>query len=431
MFAIRHFIVAFALVGMLGTLASATLVRETFDTDVAGEVGFDATYPTADFSAPAGGSVAVTGGQLVMTGDGGNDSQRTTLTDTPLAGTHRVRTLVGANTSDGSWNTGLTIGGNDLVFHPGFPGGGAFRVTGAGGFGNQNMGFVPPNGVLHMMTVDIDGSTGQFDIHVVDGSNPSNVFTRSFTNPASVDGLVSALRNGPNGTAPNDSIHDNLTVVAGDTLFFEGFDLDVNNATQFGNAYFDFNQNVGGGKTLDVVGGVARLGGDSSNATFQIANPAPAETLLISADIGSTLSDGSHNVGLQIGDNNIVFHPGFPGGGALRVGGPNGFGNTNMGFIPANGVLHHLEVLVDPNTGLFTITFTDGLDPLNTFTTSFTNLGSIGGDIGFRQEGPLTGEFGLFDNFRIERISPVVPEPTSVTLLGLAGLAMLRRRRAA
>ncbi len=421
--------VTFAAVSVAAAPASAALVREVFNTDVAGEVAFEATYPNLNYVAGAAdNAVSVTGGVATITNpDATNDTSEIVLTPGGVPGLRRVSALVGAGNSNGNYNVGVRIGGNSIVFHPGF-GGAALRVDGANGFPNTNVGFTPPNNTLHLLKID-ELPGGQFNIRLVDGSNPSNVFTTSFTNAASIDGTIALRRAGP-GNATGTGIFDALTVVSERTLFFEGFDLNVANKIQFANAYADFVQNTGAGKTLDVAGGVARLGGDSTNATFVVngLSAAVQGTLKITADIGATLSNGGYNVGLNIGQNNIVFHPGFAGiPGAFRVDGPGGFGNTSLGFIPANNVLHHLEVIEHSN-GLFEITLIDGLNPNNVFKTSFTNLGSVGGGIGFRQEGPLSGQFGLFDNLRVD---VVVPEPASISLLLLAGAGLLRRRRIA
>jgi hypothetical protein len=120
-----------------------------------------------------------------------------------------------------------------------------------------------------------------------------------------------------------------------------------------------------------------------------------------------------------------VFHPGFAAGGAFRVQGNGGFGNTNMGFVPANGALHQFEVHSFPS-GLVNIKVTDGLNPANVYTTSFTNPGSYGGAIGFWRSGPTTEE-GIYDNLQIT----VAPEPGSCGVVGVAVAGLLARRRRA
>ena len=57
------------------------------------------------------------------------------------------------------------------------------------------MGFVPAEDVLHLVRVMADGY-GQFDITVMDGADPNNVFTASFYNPGSVGGLMGFRRSG-------------------------------------------------------------------------------------------------------------------------------------------------------------------------------------------------------------------------------------------
>lgn len=101
------------------------------------------------------------------------------------------------------------------------------------------------------------------------------------------------------------------------------------------------------------------------------------------------------NVGIHIGRNAIVFHPGLSGT-QVRVesaSGGTGFGkmcspwimsqNIDTGFTLAAGVMHHLELVAD-GTGLFTFTLTDGNDPNNTFTTCYTDPDSVGGSFALR-----------------------------------------------
>jgi hypothetical protein len=196
--------------------------------------------------------------------------------------------------------------------------------------------------------------------------------------------------------------------------------------------YPDFSASLSGG-SASVTGGVLHLTGappasTQSDQLFTVnLSQAPVGELVFFAQIGSSNSNGNYNIGMVIGQNRLVFHPGFaPIPGAFRVEGPGGFGNASMGFIPANGLLHQFEVHSFPS-GLFTIKVTDAANPLNVYTSSFTNLASYGGNIGFVRSGPSgsgPGDFdGQYDNFLI------VPEPSAAGLLALGGLVALRRRR--
>jgi len=327
-----------------------------------------------------------------------------------LTGPGTISTLVGSDQCNGSFNVGLRIGENQIVFHPGH-GGGAFRVEGPGGFGNQNVGFTPANGVLHKLEVtDVGG--GLFNITFTDGANPANVYTNSFTNAASSGGLVSLVRKGPTSGV---GLFDDFSIGAN----LEGFNYS-NDAQAL---YPDWSANLNGGYAV-VNGGVLELIPRRDTDTSQsFLTDGYGGAFELSALVGADNSGGSYNVGVTIGENNIVFHPGLAGG-AFRVEGPGGFGNTNVGFTPANDVLHLLEIAAN-GEGLFEITLVDGADPNNTFTTSFFNLGSVGGDMGFYRAGPDVG-IGLFDNFIV-----TVPEPATLSLLALGLLALLRRRRKA
>ena len=298
---------------------------------------------------------------------------------------HTLSTWVGASNSGGSYNVGLVIGQNQVVFHPGYAGA-ALRVEGPGGFGNTNVGFTPANGVLHKLEVASDGS-GNYHITLTDGANPANVFTTSFFNPSSVGGPVGLRRS---GGATGNSQFDDLTVDVGPVVvysetFENEFSLSGVNATS--------------------TEGELRM--QTGTGIWTRSGPAGAYTVTVR--VGADASNGSYNVGLQIGQNSVVFHPGYAGA-ALRVEGPGGFGNTNIGFTPANGVLHKLEVASD-GSGNYHITLTDGANPANVFTTSFINPGSVGGDVGLRRSGPTSG-VGLYDDFSIV---PASGRPTLAT----------------
>ena len=182
--------------------------------------------------------------------------------------------------------------------------------------------------------------------------------------------------------------------------------------------------------------GVLKIVASSQGNAFGDPDPTPlGDPVVIRADIGATNSNGNYNVGLMIGSDRIVFHPGYSNNdpnnlirGALRVEGPGGDSiNQDMGWVPANNVLHHFEVSITP-AGLVTYTVTDGSNPGLSFTNSFTFPGAYNNNqVGFTVAGG-TSDFGLFDNLQ------VIPEPAAGALVA-GGIALLgatgRRRRGA
>lgn len=183
----------------------------------------------------------------------------------------------------------------------------------------------------------------------------------------------------------------------------------------------------GGSAVVDASGFLQLIGtGAGEDMSFTVPiSPSPTDEITIFAQIGASNSNGNYNVGMVVGGNQLVFHPGYGAiPGAFRIQGPGGFGNTSMGFVPANGSLHLFEVHSFPN-GDFNIQVTDADNPANVFNTSFNNPASYGGPIGFWRSGPNAGEDGRYDNLQI------VPEPSvaSALIFGLAALAGIRRRR--
>lgn len=192
----------------------------------------------------------------------------------------------------------------------------------------------------------------------------------------------------------------------GDTLFQESFDTDTANTAQTITQYPDLAVGISGLDEVLVTGGVLELAPSSGDSRFGLTSGFPGD-LVISVDVGGDVVDsipGNWHVGIAIGGNRLIFHPGFsvlPG--AFRVESGGGFTNVDMGFVPALGVLHHMEVRIDAATGQFDITVIDGLDPSNVFNASFTNPGyspaslialTVGGS-------PGTG-LGLFDNLTVQ-----------------------------
>ena len=158
-----------------------------------------------------------------------------------------------------------------------------------------------------------------------------------------------------------------------------------------------------------------------------------AGDLIIDLDIGADPGSVQYNVGLAIGSNRLIFHPGFAGG-AFRVDGPGGFANTNMGYTPeGNGFMHHMQVVIDAELGQFDITVTSGTSQ---FVTSFTNSGYSAFDhVGFTVEGNTVGA-ALFDNLVIQGDAALqaarlnAPLSGMLTGMGVLGIAMRRRRSA-
>jgi hypothetical protein len=166
-----------------------------------------------------------------------------------------------------------------------------------------------------------------------------------------------------------------------------------------------------------VTGGVLHISPQDGDSRLNISRPNDGD-VTIKVDIGGAsvnTGPGSWAVALAVGVNRLIFHPGFaaPGlRGAFRVEGFGGseypFVQYDMGFTPAENVLHHMEVTINEATGRFDIKITDGANPANVFTHSFTNTNYPTEDpAGNRRTiavlaagGPSSG-MGLFDNISI------------------------------
>ncbi len=195
----------------------------------------------------------------------------------------------------------------------------------------------------------------------------------------------------------------------GGIIFQEAFPTDTANTAETVATYTDFTY-AGGGNAY-VSGGVLHFSGKWAN-DLRTTTGFPGD-LLIQLEVGKDPGGGHANVGLRVGGNRLVFHPGFnrvPG--AFRVEGPGGFGNTNMGFVPAPGLLHPMDVAVNAATGEFTIAVTNASNPSQVFAKRFTNLGySPGADtIGPTRYTGGANEVGLYDNLVISELRPAMPD---------------------
>jgi hypothetical protein len=196
--------------------------------------------------------------------------------------------------------------------------------------------------------------------------------------------------------------------------------------------YPEFDANLNGGIAVVDSDGVLHFNGFAeSDQDFTVSLPAgQTDEIVIRGQLGASNSNGNYHVALLVGQNAIAFHPGFGGPGmfgAFRIAGPGGMiqSNSDMGFVPANGVLHQFEVHSFPN-GDFDVTVTDGANPENVYTTTFNAPAAYGGPVGFRRSGPAFGD-GMFDNLEIT----VVPEPTLLAPVAFGLLALARPRRRA
>jgi hypothetical protein len=205
--------------------------------------------------------------------------------------------------------------------------------------------------------------------------------------------------------------------------FFEGFN------TPSADAVVDYPAFTATGvqsRTVDA-GGILRLGAGShpSSHWFSVTpTPAASRIIVINVDLGFEGQPGSGATGIKVGENLVLFHPGFSGPpGALRVEGPGGFPNENMGFTPALGVLHHLEIISLPS-GLFNVHVVDGNNPANRFSKDFVNPASYGGEVG---PAAIAGASAFYDNLSIRTVP--IPEPVSMGLTAIASLFLLCARK--
>lgn len=206
-----------------GSPASAGTIT-TFSTDST-SANLAATYSDWTFQTNQG-VADVSGGQLRFSGLSSNTQLFTY--NTTFSGAFTLDTLVSGTGNAGNFNVGLYIGlpgnqssviamGTDsnastdrIVFHPGY-GGGALRVEGGGGFGNQNVGFTTALSVLADLSLTSDG-LGHFTVKLTDGTNPALTYTTTFSNAALSGQALTIGMTAAGGEGSSYALFDNPSV---------------------------------------------------------------------------------------------------------------------------------------------------------------------------------------------------------------------------
>ena len=389
---------------------------ETFATLAAGTAAFEGAYsppwflnPTADD--PNEVSVADVNTKRVMTIKEivqGSSTRRTVLINGYNASSYAqivVEADIGSTTNNGWFDVGMDLGDVYITFSPGYAaegGRGWFKVNNNWGIGDldgTDMGFVPANFTLHHMKVIWNQQTAEFDITITDGDNPSNVFHYLWTHPTAVSAAGKPL-----GLIRYGS-HDHLAGSDGQGLY-DNFTVTPQNGDSTSQLYV---REIEGQDTDTYVS----VPGYDANS-----NP----ELMVEADVGASSSGGLYGVGLNLGGVVFDFSPGkatFPRG-AFRIDnqwGPGDVSDTDMGFTPANQVLHHVSIHWKQKKGQFDVTITDGANPANVFHYSFSNASAVsagGHPIGVVRDGvddQLTQSYGygLYDNFKITNLPVACP----------------------
>lgn len=219
-------------------------------------------------------------------------------------------------------------------------------------------------------------------------------------------------------------------------VFMETFDTPTTTTAQTLAQYPAFSFTGGGSTSAVVSSGVLNIGpraGDAASPMiFDVGGF--AGDLIITANLTNMTASGNYNVGISVGANQILFHPGFAGTsaalpqGSFRVDGPNGFANRNMGFIPTT-MFHEMVITIIEATGAFTVEITDSGSG-NVYADSFTLPNYSAFDrIGFQTGGFVGVGISKFSDLKIETTIPVT-EPSTLAILGLglAGLGVMRKR---
>ncbi|MCH1554514.1 MAG: hypothetical protein L7S45_07985, partial [Luminiphilus sp.] len=177
---------------------SAYVLVEDFIEDMRTEDPTDLlTDVYVQFETMGGANPIFSGGQLTLESLGHIESNPPAgfITSQTYSGDTYFYSRIGRSTEDGSYNVGLRVGQNALVFHPGLSDSiqGHFRheyaAEGSDDFAlniagpNIDMGFTPAVGVLHPVEVRINAATGDARVTITDANNADNVFQYDFNDP--------------------------------------------------------------------------------------------------------------------------------------------------------------------------------------------------------------------------------------------------------
>ncbi len=192
-------------------------------------------------------------------------------------------------------------------------------------------------------------------------------------------------------------------------LFTRSFDVDTGDTASSLSTY----GLTSSATSVTVVGGqlVVGAGGGQSSVNFGSF----VGDLMIGFDTTVVGGAGSINVGLRMGDNTFLFHPGFATG-AFRIEGPGGHPNLDMGFTPSID-LSRFSLGINASTGVATI---DIVSSAGTFHEVFNDSSYVAGSTTFGLSVGGTGA-GKFDNLVV---SSPVPEPETYAMM-LAGLGLI------
>jgi hypothetical protein len=114
----------------------------------------------------------------------------------------------------------VSVGAVKVLFHPDAEGG-AFRAetvdTHKPFFGNEDLGFTPAAGVMHVLTVKINRGEKvcRFDVRLVNGGKGGEAFTKSFEVPNEQLGEFDRIGQERSGRTGGDSLFESVSIARG------------------------------------------------------------------------------------------------------------------------------------------------------------------------------------------------------------------------